>query len=704
MHQAEVTPHRLRDIGDGLVLGCQGLRGRRLPWLAVAFGTGAGLYFALKTEPAFSQVVALCFVLASLLIVARLMWQGIGVLPLILAALVAGLLAGVVRTAIVSGPVLSFRYYGAVEGRVVEVDRSASGALRITLDHVRLDGLAPDRTPHRVRISLQGEVDARPHPGDWIMTTAHLSAPNGPTEPGGFDFQRHAFYEGLGGIGYARVPILRMAPNESDLALAITRLRDRISEGLRTRMPGPRGEVAAAITTGDRSGLPEAVVEALRVSNLAHLLAISGLHMGLLVGFVFWSTRGGLALWPRVALRYPTRIWAAIVALPFAIFYLFLSGGSVATQRAFIMAVVMLGAIILGRRALSLRSVALAALIVLLWRPESITGPGFQMSFAATGALVVAFAAMTRLRSRDGWSHWFTGWRGAVLSLLVSSIVAGAATAPFAALHFNRVGQFGVLANLLAVPMMGTLVMPMLLVALMLWPLGLGLEALPLWIAGQGIGWIIWVAEMVAALPGAIGYVPTPHPLVLPIIGFGMAILGCATGRSRWAGLAVLSVAGVLWSQSNRPDLLIASDGRLVGAITPEGRWLSRESGAGFAAESWLENDGDGALQAQAAARAGPDPRLPEIIALRGKTGLDEALNRCQTDTLWIVTPVPVDADVGRCEVFDERRLRLTGAVAVRIDRGGGLTVIPATGIQGLRPWTTGWQAGGRRGALRLGS
>ncbi|TFL18201.1 ComEC/Rec2 family competence protein [Jannaschia formosa] len=673
-------------LPDRLVAACQGLRGRRLLWLALAWGTGIGLYFALPVEPAAAQLAGLAVLVAGLGGLALLLRASVGVLPLLLAALVAGTLAGSLRSAIVAGPVLDFRYYGAVEGRVVTIDRSASEAVRLTLDRVRLDGLGPAETPLRVRISLHGEAGADPRPGTRVMTTAHLSAPNGPVEPGGFDFQRHAWFLQLGAIGYTRVPVLEAAAPDLGPSVWIGRLRRDLAEGLRVRLPGERGEVAAALVTGDRSGMPEEVTEALRRSNLAHLLAISGLHMGLIVGFVFWAVRGGLALWPAVALRHPIRIWAALAAIPVAAAYLLLSGASVATQRAFVMALVMLGAIVLGRRALSMRSVALAALVVLAWRPESLTGPGFQMSFAATGALVLAFRALSDRRESLG--GWMSGWRGTVLSLFVSSLVAGLATGPIAALHFNRFGQYGLLANLLAVPAMGTLVMPLLLVGLLLWPLGL--ESGPLWLAGLGIGYVIEVARIVAALPGSVGHVQAPGARVLPLLGLGMTLLACAVRWGRLVGLACLAAAAGFWWASPRPDLLIAGDGRLVGAMTEEGRWLSRGSGAGFAAEVWLENDGDALSQAGAAAREGPVPGLPRVIALRGKTGLPEALADCRKDGAWIVTPVRVEAPAPGCAIFDELRLRETGSIAFHLD---GRRVETAAERQGLRPWTAAWRA-----------
>ncbi|WP_299650927.1 ComEC/Rec2 family competence protein [uncultured Jannaschia sp.] len=660
----------------------QGLRGHRLPWVALTFGFGIGVYFALPLEPDRSVAWTMGVACGACAVLAWMGRGGAGFIALLAAILIAGVLAAQLRTNLVAGPVLGWRYYGAVEGRIVEIDRSASGAVRLTLDRVRLDRMGPAETPRRVRVSLQDETGVTPKPGLRVMTTAHLSPPAGPTEPGGFDFQRHAWFLKLGAIGYGRVPLLLAEAPRGGSALWIARLRAHVGENLRDRLPGQVGEVAAAITTGDRSGLTAEVTEALRASNLAHLLAISGLHMGLLVGFVFWAVRGGLALVPPLALNYPTREWAAAIALPFALFYLFLSGGTVATQRAFVMAAVMLGAILLGARALSIRSVAIAAIAVLLWRPESLTGPGFQMSFAATGALVVVFNAISRRQA----GSWLRGWKGAILSLLLSSIVAGAATGPFAALHFNRVGQFGVLANMLAVPMMGMAVMPLLLVGLLLMPLGL--ETLPLMVAGWGIEWILEVARRVAELPGAVRPIPAPDWRVLPVLGLGMAMLAAARGwGTRGVAITLLGLSVILWTRAPRPEILISDDARLVGVMSPAGRWLSRDSGAGFVAESWLENDGDPVSQAEAAARPTiVDPTLPEIHVARGKRDLPAAIAACQRGN-WIVSANPVtDAPVG-CTVFDQETMRDTGAVATSRDASGYMTITTAKEVQGMRPW-----------------
>ncbi|MFD2856368.1 ComEC/Rec2 family competence protein [Seohaeicola zhoushanensis] len=433
----------------------------------MALATGIGIYFALPFEPgrATYAAVGLAGTLAAVLA-----WRHPGgwmVLGWAAALLAAGLSLAGLRANSVAAPVLGWRYYGTIEGRVVDIDRSASDALRILLDEVLLGPISPGRTPERVRLSLHGP-EAVILPGQRIRTLGHMVPPQGAVEPGGFDFRRHAWFLRTGAVGYTRKPVETVAPPRMEgLALRIFDLRMAISRHIRAVLPGESGGVAAAVTTGDRSGLGADVLIALRVSNLAHLLAISGLHMGLLSGFVFAALRLALALVPYVALRLPVRKLAAVGALIAAACYYALSGGNVATERAFVMAAVILLAVMADRRALSLRSVALAALVVLVFRPESLLGPGFQMSFAATTALIAVYgwigsANLPRLPR----------WLVPVAAVLTSSAIAGAATAPIGAAHFNTLSQYGLIANLLAVPVMGVVVVPSAVLALLLAPSG----------------------------------------------------------------------------------------------------------------------------------------------------------------------------------------------------------------------------------------
>ena len=327
-----------------------------------------------------------------------------------------------------------------------------------------------------------------------------------------------------------------------------------------------------AIMAGDRSGMSQETVDALRHTNLAHLLAISGLHMGLLSGFIYAAIRYGLVLSPSLRHRVPIRKTAALGALVVSFFYLLLSGGSVATERAFIMAMVALGAVFFERRVISLRSVATAALIVLLWQPEALLGPGFQMSFAATTALVAVFAAL-----RDHNISLGPKWLRPFSTLFVTSFVAGLATAPVAAAHFNHFAHYGLLANLLAVPLMGAVVIPAGVIALILWPLGL--SSLGFFVMELGISWILTVAGFFAALDGARGTVVAPDPYVLAMMMLGALGVALWRGTARLIGVLPMLVAAGLWSQTTRPDVLISDTGKLVGVMTEAGRVLSVKVG-----------------------------------------------------------------------------------------------------------------------------
>ncbi|HEX9857214.1 MAG TPA: ComEC/Rec2 family competence protein, partial [Paracoccaceae bacterium] len=444
-------------------------RGILFPWVPVFLAIGIGLWFALPWEPGptfYAMILGLGLVALTFRIAGPEAGHPFAVAVL---CVVFGVLAAGARAHLVAAPVLEFRYYGPVQGRVVAIDRSQSDHLRLTLDQVVLERVAPDRVPERVRISLHGDQGfLTPEPGQMVILTGHLSGPEGPVEPGGFDFQRMAWFDRLGAVGYTRSPALLLEPPAAG-AQAINRLRNHIKSAVQAQVPGEPGAFAAALVTGDRSGIGQETQQELRNANLAHLLAISGLHMGLLVGFVFAALRYGLALVPPLALRLPAKKIAAGIALAAGGFYLLMSGGNVATQRAFVMVAVMLVAVLFDRRALTLRSVAIAAILLLVLQPETLLEPGFQMSFSATVALVAGFG-MLQGRFRPGA---MPGWAAPVFTLVFSSAIAGFATAPYAAAHFNRFADYGLLANFLAVPLMGTLVMPSAVMAALLSPFGL---------------------------------------------------------------------------------------------------------------------------------------------------------------------------------------------------------------------------------------
>ncbi|MBY6200511.1 ComEC family competence protein [Maritalea mobilis] len=693
----------------------QGQRGALMPWSPVALALGVAIYFALPVEPTANAYLAaaLVAVLGMALVVVRR--EAFGPFGFALMLVAAGLLLAGARAHSVAGPVLDFRYYGPIEGRVVGIDRSASDALRLTLADVCLEDMRPERVPRRVRVALHGDQRwLDPAPGMRVMMTGHLSPPSGPAEPGGFDFQRHAWFLSLGAVGYTRTPVLLAAPRPPGEA-PLFHLRMQLSAAIRAQIDGQPGAFAAAVLTGDRSGLEASPVEDMRAANIAHLLAISGLHMGLLTGFVYAALRAVLALIPALALRYPIRKWAAVAALASGAFYLALSGGNVATERAFIQVGVMFVAVLLDRRAVTLRSVAIAALIVLAHRPETLMSPGFQMSFAATTALVAVFNALRGVEGMTAWPKW-ARW---VAALVLSSAVAGLATAPFAAAHFNRIAVYGLAANLLTVPVMGSLIIPAAVVAALLWPAG----GAPLAFAVMepGLTWILSVAARIAAMQGATRAVVTPPAGVLGLISLGALWVILWQGRARWLGLFPALLAFALWTGASRPQVLISDTGRLVGVMTEAGRALSRSRGDGFVAGIWLENDGDLADQEAAHARDGWRPEgagmsmVVEGVRLwhgSGRRALPDAVAACATHDVIVLSEPAEEADPPltsailpvwqnhppgmarasglppQCQVIDAPLLRRTGAITLSI-AAGDVSIETTSARQGQRLWSS---------------
>lgn len=669
-------------------------QGHLFPWVTVFIGCGVALWFWLPDDPGIAAYLGAGVALTGSL---GLRWltrhHDAGLHPplILLICVALGFLAAGLRAQIVTAPVLDHRYYGPVQGRIVWIDRSQSDVIRLTLDQLVLERRAPSETPARVRVSLHGDQSHfAPFAGQTVIMTAHLAAPNGPVEPGDFDYRRMAWFERLGAVGYTRTPVLIWAPPQPGTQ-HVDRLRSHLAAAMLDAMPSEAGAFATGAMTGDRSAISQDTAAALRDSGLAHLLAISGMNLAFLIAFVFALIRYGFGLIAAIALRINTKKLAAVLSWGVALLYLMLSGANVATERAFIMVTVILGAVLLDRQAISLRSVALAGLILLLWKPESLLAPGFQMSFAATTALIAGFAA---LQMRFGPGQ-MPRWLYPLFALVLSSVIGGLASGPYAAATFNRFADYGLLANLLTVPVMGAVVMPAGAMAALMAPVGLAW--LPLWFMEVGSAWILFIAHWVAGLDGAVTGIPSPHPLSMPLLSMGMLWLILWQGRARWAGLIPALAALVMWGGQVRPDLIIAQDGRLIGVMTAEGRVLSAARGAGFAARSWLENDGDLVDPTKAAERAGfTGPASMRslqwqgltISVLTGKAGLAAMTDTCATADLVVIAAslgaerAKAEAKYG-CRLIDQDLLEATGAMAWRKGASGLIPQVDG----GIRRW-----------------
>lgn len=662
-------------------------------WVPVLFALGIAGYFALPVEPATWMLAALGLALAGL---AAAIWPAGALLRVALvAALLPGLGFGVaaLRARAVAAPVLSWPVVATVSGRVVGLDRSASDRPRVLLDRVAIYGMDPGRVPARVRVSVDPATpESLLQPGLRLMMQARLTPPPAPSEPGAFDYRRQAWFERLGAIGYARSPVVEAEGSDDDTFSQLAfRARMAASRHIQRLVPTQGGAFAAAILTGDRSGIDRSVEDALRVSSLYHIVSISGLHMSLLAAAVFGLIRYGLALVPWVALRWPLKKIAAVVALGAGLAYLVISGLDVPAQRSYVMTATVLVAVLLDRPALTMRAVALAGLVVLAFSPESLVQPGFQMSFAATIALIAAFEG---LRGRAWWQVVQTGrgWRFAkpVIGLAMTSAVAGLATAPISAFHFNTMTQYGLVANLLAVPAMGLVVMPAAVVGVIAAPFGL--DWLPFWVAGLGMDYVIAVARFVASWGGAVTGVRSGPPASLALLMLGGLVFVLWIGRGRWAGLGLAGIGLALWAAHGRPDVVIADDGRLFGFRTAAGRVLSG-TGNGFAAEAWLRDDGDLASPEEAYERGrlprvkhrirADVPGLGTVLYVGASTA---ELGLCETAAV-LIAPNWAEAPAGRCLFVGKERLRRDGALAIRLTKTG-LRVEGARSASRGRLWT----------------
>jgi competence protein ComEC len=572
--------------------------GRLMPWVPVAFGAGIALYFTAEREPAWWAPAILTCGFATVAVAARRRPWGFP-LAVVAAALAAGFLVATLRTKALDHPVLRQASFGIAVTGFVETREERERSDRIVVAVHSINGPRLEEQLERVRVAVR--KGTAPPVGSFVSFTARLTPPLPPLRPGGYDFARDFFFKQLGATGFVTGAVKIEAPPKTTpslrrrLSVAVDGLRDGIDARIRAAVGGDAGVIASALITGKRDAISTSVNEAMYVSSLGHILSISGYHMAVVAGVVFFAVRGLLALVPGLALRRPIKKWAAAAALPAAGFYLLLSGAEVATQRAFLMTAVVLLGVMTDRRALTLRTLAIAALCVMVLAPETIVHPSFQMSFAATLALVAVYdrglpgPVAGRDTSRAGRAALW-GLRE-VLALVVASLVAGAATTPFAAYHFHRLAPYGIIANLLAMPIVSTIVMPAGLLGLVALPFGFDA---PLWhLMGVGVGWMTAVAQWVAALPGAVGRVSAFGLDALLPGTAGLVVICLLRTPLRWSGIGLVALAVFVAVRTPLPDVLVGADGGSVAVRGGDHRLQILKGGDGFAVREWLAADGD---------------------------------------------------------------------------------------------------------------
>lgn len=526
------------------------------------FGLGCALYFLLPARIGVSKnAVAVILLLSAFWMVRRFAMLAFALQ--LAASLMAGAFISAVHMELGPKSILTKTLYSTeIEGTVTNLEPRGS-RLRVTLQPSRIDGLSPDQLVWKVRLSFLG--DAEFAIGDQVRVRARLFPLRPPSVPDDPDFARNLYFSGIGATGFAfgrQFEVLKSASSfeRSDLWSFVEKMRQSVSKSIDQYLSMPEAGIAKALIIGERGEVTPEIAEDLRKSGLAHLLAISGLHMGLLCGTVFFLVRLGFAALPFIALRYPVKKWAAVIAALAGLIYLGLSGATVPTQRAFVMLLVVWIALLLDRRAISLRLVGVAAVAVLVLRPDAILGASFQLSFAAVGALVAFYEGPgRRWLDRRGMHPWYERVFYYVVGLLITGVIVTAVTAPIIGFHFGRISMLGVFANLIAIPVMAFWVMPLIVLALALMPFGLAGWVLAL--MKPGLSLLIETAAMVAAQEWGLWYVS----------GLGFGAVACLMFALAWAmvwrdqvalGLALplIVFAGMTYLNQRTPNVLVAGD------------------------------------------------------------------------------------------------------------------------------------------------
>jgi competence protein ComEC len=576
-------------------------------WAPVALGGGAALYFALPREPqAWVTLAILPFVAA--LLFAGIRWSQTRALTAVLvlsAALAGGFALAKLRTESVRAPIAGTSTRPQwLQGWVVDVASPGQGGQRLFIAPYRIGDWAPGETPVRVRVTLRGGYI--PAPGEAVQMLAVINTPPQPASPGAYDFARDAYFESVGGVGFTLSPPQSWAapyppPWRLRLTMQINAARWTLTRRIVDTLGLRTGGLAAAMTTGHDAFIPKSQVDDLRTAGLAHIISISGLHMAIVGGFVFALFRFGIAAWPWLALRVPGKKIAAALGLTAVVAYLVLSGWPPPAQRSAITAAVAFGAILVDRQAISLRSLAIAAIIVILAQPEAVTQPGFQMSFAATAALVALAELWPRpvreinvpwpIKIVQGAWTWLAAGAAA-------SFVAGLATAPIAMQDFNRVSTWGLVSNLLSEPISGFLMMPGLALGAVLTPFGLG--DWPLQVAGFAIDLLNRIAHVAANAPYALIMVASGPDWSLPLAFLGILWLCLWKGPLRWVGLP-LALAVQIAPKPPTPDAWASADGSAVAVRAGHEAVLMRPDVKLFGAELWARRRGLTPLESDAA-------------------------------------------------------------------------------------------------------
>lgn len=533
-----------------------------------AFLLGVLVYFVAPSEPSPFLVFAILIAFAGFVWTRYHRSQG-ELWPIVVLALITGFFTGSFHASYFSVTILERSLTTELEG-TVELAEIRGSRVRLYLSVDQANASATIAFPQKVQVSVPKPKGKSYKPGDTVSGLFRLSPPTGPIHENGMDFRRYFYFRQIGAIGFSYGhPDHVSAVGNVSLRRAQSQLRLAVSERIDRVLEQQNAGVVRALIVGDRGGIDDEVLESLRKTGLAHLLAISGMHMAIFAGLAYYFVRSLFALSPHLALNHPIKKFAAFSALCIALFYLLLSGASVSTQRAFVMAALFFCAVVLGREALTLRTLAIAAIVVLVIHPYAILSPGYQMSFMAALWLIAVYQTSQQRYSEERSQDipiWLSPIRlfKPVFLILLTSLIAGIATLPFSLYHFSNAAPLGLIANLLAMPVFSFLTMPFALLSLLAMPFGF--EVIFLVPLGWSVSIILGIADFLANVSPTLPYLGQIKGELLLLTAIGMWVFGILRTPLKWCGGAifVVGLACAITFTVAPPELVITADAKTL--------------------------------------------------------------------------------------------------------------------------------------------
>jgi len=661
-------------------------------WCPVLIAMGIGLYFMLHFEPPLWP--SLAFMAGLLAVMWHVREKALSrIIIVVLISILAGFLAAQFRTLTVQTVMLNYDMkFVQLEGTVIAVESLTKGS-RLLLDGVKTDRDLKGDGTLRLRITMpQMSAADLPPAGSRIRLLASLSASTERADPYGYDFRRQAFFEGISGYGYGLgKPEVIESAQVGKISYMAENGRQQIAGIIRTSLSGPSSAIAIALMTGERGDIDTKTNDDMRAAGTAHLLSISGMHIGMVGGIIFYLVRLMLALLPGAALRWPIKKIAAGTGLVTIVIYTWLVGSPVPAERAALMTGLVFVAIMLDRISLTLRAVVLAAIGLLLLQPESLLHPGFQLSFAAITGLVSFYEWFKRQDEAVRETSWLRRLFHSFLIMVATSLIAAVATAPIAAFHFHRLQMLGLLGNLIAVPLTGLVVMPAMLLAYAAMPFGLA--DWPLKAMALGLEGVTESAAWVAGLPGA--------NIVIPQFGLSALLLMVLGGLwfSLWQrslrlwGLLPFIAGMALAAMTPQPVALISTEGVIALRMADDHLYYSTARKSSLTVKNWslAYDQGRAATPWKASGALLQCDALGCVVQLKEETialpkRREALLDDCTKADIIIAPLVMAPAGCASRILIDRRWTKLYGSTAL-YQNDDQFTVVTSRTGRGLRPW-----------------